>query len=171
MTRVREESRTRGTRPGILVGLAVTGGVITSAGIVLASTFSALAVLPILFLVQIAFIVAFGVLLDTLVVRSLLVPAVSYDLGDRIWWPIGLPRGRPHEPGAEPTGRHQGPRGRPVLALGRAYLVVRSAVSTSRGVSCSTSSHSGPPRWMAAAGKSPLSSRLMCSRRASSKRG
>ena len=81
MTRVREESRIRGTRPGILVGLAVTGGVITSAGIVLASTFSALAVLPILFLAQIAFIVAFGVLLDTLVVRSLLVPAVSYDLG------------------------------------------------------------------------------------------
>lgn len=92
MTRVREESRLRGTRPGILVGLAVTGGVITSAGIVLASTFSALAVLPILFLVQIAFIVAFGVLLDTLVVRSLLVPAVSYDLGDRVWWPWGLRR-------------------------------------------------------------------------------
>jgi len=103
MTRVREESRTRGTRPGILVGLAVTGGVITSAGVVLASTFSALAVLPILFLVQIAFIVAFGVLLDTLVVRSLLVPAVSYDLGDRIWWPIGLTRSGRHEPGAEPT--------------------------------------------------------------------
>ncbi|MEW1955335.1 MMPL family transporter [Terrabacter sp. NPDC080008] len=99
MTRVREESRSRGTRPGILVGLAVTGGVITSAGIVLASTFSALAVLPILFLVQIAFIVAFGVLLDTLVVRSLLVPSVSYDLGDRIWWPIALrPKAR-HEAG------------------------------------------------------------------------
>ena len=97
MTRVREESRMRGTRPGILVGLAVTGGVITSAGIVLASTFSALAVLPILFLVQIAFIVAFGVLLDTLVVRSLLVPAIAYDLGDRIWWPFGLPRAGAHE--------------------------------------------------------------------------
>jgi RND superfamily putative drug exporter len=97
MTRVREESRTRGTRPGILVGLAVTGGVITSAGIVLASTFSALAVLPILFLAQIAFIVAFGVLLDTMVVRSLLVPAVSYDLGDRVWWPFGLRRAGAHE--------------------------------------------------------------------------
>ena len=97
MTRVREESRVRGTRPGILVGLAVTGGVITSAGIVLASTFSALAVLPILFLAQIAFIVAFGVLLDTLVVRSLLVPAVSYDLGERIWWPFGLRRAGAHE--------------------------------------------------------------------------
>jgi RND superfamily putative drug exporter len=86
MTRVREESADRGTRPGILVALAVTGGVITSAGIVLAATFSALAVIPILFLVQIAFIVAFGVLLDTTVVRSLLVPALSYDLDRRIWW-------------------------------------------------------------------------------------
>ena len=107
MTRVREESRTRGTRPGILVGLAVTGGVITSAGIVLASTFSALAVLPILFLVQIAFIVAFGVLLDTLVVRSLLVPAVSYDLGDRIWWPIGLRRAGAHEAARLKTAHHE----------------------------------------------------------------
>jgi len=90
MTRVREESAERGTRPGILVGLAVTGGVITSAGIVLAATFSALSIIPILFLVQIAFIVAFGVLLDTLVVRSLLVPAFAHDLGRRIWWPSRL---------------------------------------------------------------------------------
>ncbi len=87
MTRVREEAKVRGTRPGILVGLAVTGGVITSAGIVLAATFSALAVLPLVFLVQIAFIVAFGVLLDTFVVRSLLVPAAAYDLGPPVWWP------------------------------------------------------------------------------------
>ncbi len=92
MTRVREEARERGTRPGILVGLAVTGGVITSAGIVLAATFSALSVIPILFLVQIAFIVAFGVLLDTLVVRSLLVPAFAHDIGARIWWPSRLGR-------------------------------------------------------------------------------
>ena len=70
MTRIREESFRRGTRPGILKGLAVTGGVITSAGIVLAATFSALGVIPILFLAQIAFLVAFGVLLDTIVVRS-----------------------------------------------------------------------------------------------------
>ena len=94
MTRVREESIERGTRPGILVGLAVTGGVITSAGIVLAATFSALAVLPILFLVQIAFMVAFGVLLDTMVVRSLLVPALSYDIGPRVWWPSKLARAK-----------------------------------------------------------------------------
>ena len=75
MTRVREESLRIGTRPGILRGLGVTGSVITSAGVVLAATFAALAVIPILFLVQIAFIVAFGVLLDTVIVRSLLVPA------------------------------------------------------------------------------------------------
>lgn len=92
MTRVREESAERGTRPGVIVGLAVTGGVITSAGIVLAATFSALSVIPLVFLVQIAFIVAFGVLLDTLVVRSLLVPAFAYDLGRRVWWPSRLDR-------------------------------------------------------------------------------
>ena len=67
---------------------------ITSAGVVLAATFSALAVLPILFLAQIAFIVAFGVLLDTLVVRSLLVPALAYDIGRRIWAPSALSRGK-----------------------------------------------------------------------------
>jgi RND superfamily putative drug exporter len=66
--------------------------VITSAGIVLAATFAALGVIPILFLVQIAFIVAFGVLLDTVVVRSLLVPAVAYDVGRAIWWPSRLAR-------------------------------------------------------------------------------
>jgi RND superfamily putative drug exporter len=90
MTRVREESLRIGTRPGILRGLGVTGSVITSAGVVLAATFAALAVIPILFLVQIAFIVAFGVLLDTVVVRSLLVPALSYDIGGPIWWPSRL---------------------------------------------------------------------------------
>jgi RND superfamily putative drug exporter len=94
MTRVREESIDHGTRPGILIGLAVTGGVITSAGVVLAATFSALAVLPILFLVQIAFMVAFGVLLDTTIVRSLLVPALSHDLGRHIWWPSKLSRAK-----------------------------------------------------------------------------
>ena len=83
------------TRPGILVALAVTGGVITSAGIVLAATFSALSLIPLVFLVQIAFIVAFGVLLDTTVVRSLLVPAFAYELGRRIWWPSRLDRQRP----------------------------------------------------------------------------
>ena len=74
----------------MLRGLVVTGGVITSAGLVLAATFAALGVLPILFLAQISFIVAFGVLLDTFLVRSLLVPALSYDLGRVIWWPSKL---------------------------------------------------------------------------------
>ncbi|MCG2624072.1 MMPL family transporter [Arthrobacter sp. I2-34] len=92
MTRVREESLVHGTRTGILRGLSVTGGVITSAGLVLAATFAALGVLPILFLAQLAFIVAFGVLLDTFVVRSLLVPALAYDVGRRIWWPSRLAR-------------------------------------------------------------------------------
>jgi RND superfamily putative drug exporter len=99
MTRVREESTEHGTRPGILTGLAVTGGVITSAGVVLAATFSALAVLPILFLVQIAFMVAFGVLLDTTIVRSLLVPALSYDVGRKVWWPGKLARPKQPERG------------------------------------------------------------------------
>jgi putative drug exporter of the RND superfamily len=102
MTRIREESFRRGTRPGILKGLAVTGGVITSAGIVLAATFSALGVIPILFLAQIAFLVAFGVLLDTIVVRSLLVPALSYDIGPRIWWPSKLARGEEPEEARAP---------------------------------------------------------------------
>ncbi len=92
MTRVREESAHLGTRPGILRGLVVTGAVITSAGVVLAATFAALGVIPILFLAQIAFIVAFGVLLDTILVRSLLVPAVAYDIGRAIWWPSPLAR-------------------------------------------------------------------------------
>lgn len=92
MTRVREESLKHGTRAGVLRGLTVTGGVITSAGVVLAATFAALSVIPILFLVQLAFIVAFGVLLDTFIVRSLLVPALTYDIGRAVWWPSKLSR-------------------------------------------------------------------------------
>ncbi|SNS63106.1 putative drug exporter of the RND superfamily [Micrococcales bacterium KH10] len=90
MTRVREESMKHGTRQGVLRGLSITGGVITSAGLVLAATFAALAVVPILFLAQLAFIVAFGVLLDTFVVRTALVPALVYDIGARVWWPSKL---------------------------------------------------------------------------------
>ncbi len=90
MSRVREESLVHGTRRGIARGLIATGGVITSAGLVLAATFAALGVIPILFLAQIAFIVAFGVLLDTFVVRSLLVPALAHDIGSAIWWPSKL---------------------------------------------------------------------------------
>lgn len=87
MTRVREESLQHGTREGVRRGLAVTGGVITSAGLVLAATFSALGVIPLLFLLQIAFIVAVGVLIDTFVVRSLLVPGLVHDIGRAVWWP------------------------------------------------------------------------------------
>lgn len=92
MSRVREEALTHGTRQGVLRGLTTTGGVITSAGVVLAATFAALMVIPLAFLVQIAFIVAFGVLLDTLVVRSLLVPALVIDIGPKAWWPGALSR-------------------------------------------------------------------------------
>ena len=76
--------------PGILRGLVATGGVITSAGLVLAATFAALGVIPILFLAQLAFIVAFGVLLDTIVVSTILVPALAHDIGRTIWWPSKL---------------------------------------------------------------------------------
>ncbi|WP_230687039.1 MMPL family transporter [Catellatospora vulcania] len=100
MTRVREEAAKLGHTQGTLKGLAVTGGVITSAGVVLAATFAALAVLPLVFVVEIAFAVAFGVLLDTLLVRSLLVPALTVDLGRIVWWPGKLWRAG----GTEPNG-------------------------------------------------------------------
>src|SRR3954449_381106 len=102
MARVREETLRHGTRGGMLRGLAVTGAVITSAGIVLAGTFSALAVLPLVFLTEIGFIIAFGVLLDTFLVRSVLVPALTFETGRRIWWPSKLARVRGN---AEDRGR------------------------------------------------------------------
>ncbi|MET0614741.1 MAG: MMPL family transporter [Thermoleophilaceae bacterium] len=92
MARAREETLTHGTRAGMLRALAVTGGVITSAGIVLAGTFSVLAVLPLVFLTEIGFVVAFGVLLDTFLVRSVLVPALVEMIGPKIWWPSALAR-------------------------------------------------------------------------------
>ena len=90
MTRVREESAKIGTRAGVIKGLTVTGGVITSAGIVLASTFAVLGVLPLVFLAELGFAVAFGVLLDTLIVRTILVPALVHDIGGKVWWPSKL---------------------------------------------------------------------------------
>jgi len=92
LARVREEALTLPTRRAMRRGLSVTGGVITSAGIVLAGTFSVLAVLPLVALTQIGITVAFGVLLDTFVVRSILVPALTFELGGRIWWPSALSR-------------------------------------------------------------------------------
>lgn len=93
MTRAREESIRHGTRDGVLRALAVTGGVITSAGLVLAATFGALTVLPLVILTQLGFLVGFGVLLDTFVVRSLMVPAAVRLIGDRVWWPSRLAKG------------------------------------------------------------------------------
>ncbi|MER7321428.1 MMPL family transporter [Streptomyces sp. CAI-21] len=107
MSRVREETALHGTREGVRRGLTTTGGVITSAGVVLAATFAALGVIPLAFLAQIAFIVAFGVLLDTLVVRSLLVPALVRDIGPASWWPGALSRRA--EPAKEATGEPRNP--------------------------------------------------------------
>ena len=90
MTRVREEAMKIGTRKGVVKGLTVTGGVITSAGIVLAATFAVLGVLPLVFLAELGFAVAFGVLLDTIIVRSLLVPALVHVIGPKVWWPSKL---------------------------------------------------------------------------------
>ena len=92
MTRVREEAKHHGPRTGALTGLAATGGVITAAGAVLAGTFAVLGTLPVTFLTELGFAVAFGVLLDTLVVRSVLVTALNLDLGRWVWWPSRLAR-------------------------------------------------------------------------------
>jgi RND superfamily putative drug exporter len=106
MTRVREETQKHGARQGALTGLAVTGGVITSAGAVLAGTFAVLGTLPITFLTELGFAVAFGVLLDTIVVRSVLVTALNLDMGRWVWWPSRLYRKPVTEPlsvAGEPT--------------------------------------------------------------------
>ncbi|MFA1541045.1 MMPL family transporter [Actinomadura monticuli] len=105
MHRVREESQALGTRRGIQRGLTVTGGVITSAGLVLAATFAAMLTLPLVGMVELGFVVAFGVLLDTLIVRSLLLPALSHDIGRRIWAPGRLAKAPAPEPKVlEPVG-------------------------------------------------------------------
>jgi putative drug exporter of the RND superfamily len=110
MTRVREEATRSDPRRGVRVGLAVTGGVITSAGAVLAATFSALLILPLVLLAEVGFLVAFGVLLDTFVVRSVLVPALALDLGPGMWWPSRLSRAAgaplPAEPAAQEPAAH-----------------------------------------------------------------
>ncbi len=92
MTRVREEVRQHGHRAGVLRGLTATGGVITSAGLVLAATFAVLGTLPLVSLIGIGIgvVVGVGVLLDTFVVRSLVVPALALDIGPRVWWPSRL---------------------------------------------------------------------------------
>jgi len=117
MARVREETVRHGTRQGMVRGLAVTGAVITSAGIVLAGTFSVLALLPLVFLTEIGFVIAFGVLLDTFIVRSILVPALVLDIGPRIWWPSQLAREDDGD-GFGPGGRTPGEAG-PAIGNGR----------------------------------------------------
>ncbi|MGW2541237.1 MMPL family transporter [Kitasatospora sp. NPDC001574] len=87
VTRVREVALLHGTRRGALTGLSTTGGVITSAGLVLAGTFAAMASLPLVFAAELGFAVAFGVLLDTMIVRSVLVTALTLDVGRWMWWP------------------------------------------------------------------------------------
>jgi RND superfamily putative drug exporter len=95
VTRALEESRGHGSREGMLRGLAATGGVITSAGILLAAVFAVLGVLPLVVLAQLGIIVGIGVLLDTLLVRTVLVPALALLLGDRFWWPRRIDVGEP----------------------------------------------------------------------------
>ncbi len=100
--RVREEARDLGTRPGMTRALAATGAVITSAGLVLTGTFAVLAVLPLVVLAQLGFVIGVGVLLDTLFVRSVIVPALVYDLSHRVWWPSQLDRPREDGAGRDP---------------------------------------------------------------------
>jgi len=92
MTRIREEAVKVGTKRGALIGLAATGGVITSAGMILAGTFGVLGTLPVVGFAEIGFTVSLGVLLDTFIVRSILVTALAMDLDRRIWWPSKLGR-------------------------------------------------------------------------------
>jgi RND superfamily putative drug exporter len=103
MARTREETLRHGAGDGMRRGLAVTGSVITSAGIVLAGTFTMLATLPLKTLTELGFAIAFGVLLDTFVVRSVLVPALVFDIGAHVWWPssLGRRRGGPHSSDAQ----------------------------------------------------------------------
>jgi RND superfamily putative drug exporter len=108
VTRAREDARESGTRNGMLSALRVTGGVITSAGVLLAAVFAVLGVLPLITLTQIGIIVCIGVLLDTLLVRTVLVPALAFLLGERFWWP-----GRVHR---RPAG--QTPAERELAAAG-----------------------------------------------------
>jgi RND superfamily putative drug exporter len=117
MTRVREEAFDHGTRPAALIGLSATGGVITSAGLVLAATFAVLATLPLTFVTQLGIAVALGVLLDTVIVRSVLVTALTLDVGRWMWWPSALAKRHdepepPRTDGAEhvrlPVPRNEG---------------------------------------------------------------
>ena len=109
MTRVREEAFDHGTRRAALIGLSATGGVITSAGLVLAATFAVLGTLPLTFVTQLGIAVALGVLLDALIVRSVLVTALTLDVGRWMWWPSALAQ-REDEPGRHAAERAEAVR-------------------------------------------------------------
>jgi putative drug exporter of the RND superfamily len=145
MTRVHEESRRHGTRRGALVGLAATGGVITSAGLVLAGTFAALGTLPLVFVTGIGFAVAFGVLLDTFVVRSVLVTALNLDVGRWIWWPRRRRRHRnlPAHASAVPA---RGERSVTGVNLLPPQATASISLADTNGGGCLGSS--GPVKWL-----------------------
>jgi putative drug exporter of the RND superfamily len=105
VTRIREEALEHGTRRGALIGLSATGGVITSAGLVLAGTFAALGAMPLVFAAELGFAVAFGVLMDTLIVRSVLVTALTLDVGRWMWWPSKL--FKRHDDAQPPAGEDE----------------------------------------------------------------
>ncbi|MBH0781625.1 MMPL family transporter [Nocardia bovistercoris] len=102
MSRVHEETIKHRTKAGALIGLAATGGVITSAGLVLAGTFAVFTTLPVVTFAELGIVIAFGVLLDTIIVRAILVTALTLDIGDKIWWPSALSRPRANVPSADP---------------------------------------------------------------------
>jgi RND superfamily putative drug exporter len=110
MTRVREESKRSGTRMGAITGLGATGGVITSAGLILAGTFATLGTLPLVILTEIGFTVAIGVLIDTIIVRSVLVTALTLDIGRHMWWPSSLSRPSPVEVSSQEAALTAAPR-------------------------------------------------------------
>ena len=120
LARAREETVLHGTRDGMLRALAVTGGVITSAGIVLAGTFSVLAALPLVFLTEIGFVVALGVLLDTFLVRSVLVPALVLQIGPKVWWPSVLGKRDGGAGGPDGDGRGARDQARAAIDASRA---------------------------------------------------
>ena len=109
ITRAAEEAKDHGSRSGMLRALAATGGVITSAGILLAAVFAVLGVLPLVVLAQLGVIICVGVLLDTLVVRTVLVPAIGLILGDRFWWPRRVDTRTSVADAADSTDRAEGP--------------------------------------------------------------
>ena len=170
MTRVREETAQHGTRRGSLIALSSTGGVITSAGLVLAATFLVLATLPFVFLVELGTAVALGVLLDTLIVRSVLVTAINLDLGGKIWWPSTARPGRARRS----TRAARSPSGESVTGLSRADqwrgpARIRSgprAVSLNRGVPTRPPPSRYGARWRApsAVRRSTSTRRPCCSR-------